>query len=480
MAVKNFLFVGGDVSGIQKFIYNISSKKAAVSLKGRSAYLSQYTQEVCDRIKNLPSSQSAQNYECIYCSGGKFYIILSDSPQARKELSSLSVDVENELWKKQHGQLGIALGILPFSTDEVSSIMDISKVYVEGKDYGIGELWRRMTMLFNAAKSRKFSDLLLQEYNSFFDVIPVGESPRVCAITGLESDQCIYLDSDKDGNGIMVLPEVKEQVELGQKLRREENFKTFEEYADGSKLGVLRMDVDFLGRRFIQGFNSFKEYSLFSGRLGRFFSNTVREVQRNDFFCDNVNIIYAGGDDLFAVGKWDKVIDFAQEVHDRFALEFEADGLSISGGMSINSPKFPISKAAQRSGDAEEMAKEHRDSDGNVKNAFCFFGESVSWKKDFPIIKALKDDFVREITDHALSRGILQRMMQYAEVAVKGEDMSYQWQAVYYLSRMLERCPKDSRDFVKHLRDSELTKGIDNYRLIALACRWAELSTRFN
>ena len=39
--VFNQLFVGGDLSGIQKFLYNISSKKAAVSLKGRSDYLRQ-------------------------------------------------------------------------------------------------------------------------------------------------------------------------------------------------------------------------------------------------------------------------------------------------------------------------------------------------------------------------------------------------------------------------------------------------------
>ena len=41
---KPLLFVGGDLSGIQQFIYNISSKKAMVSLKGRSAYLSEYTE----------------------------------------------------------------------------------------------------------------------------------------------------------------------------------------------------------------------------------------------------------------------------------------------------------------------------------------------------------------------------------------------------------------------------------------------------
>ena len=34
----NKLFVGGDLSGIQKFLYNITSRHASVSLKGRSAF----------------------------------------------------------------------------------------------------------------------------------------------------------------------------------------------------------------------------------------------------------------------------------------------------------------------------------------------------------------------------------------------------------------------------------------------------------
>ena len=46
----DLLFVGGDLSGIQKFIYNISSKRAMVSLKGRSTYLKTFTDEVCDEI----------------------------------------------------------------------------------------------------------------------------------------------------------------------------------------------------------------------------------------------------------------------------------------------------------------------------------------------------------------------------------------------------------------------------------------------
>ena len=45
------LFVGGDLSGIQNFLYNITSRHASVSLKGRSAYLNNYLREVCDTIE---------------------------------------------------------------------------------------------------------------------------------------------------------------------------------------------------------------------------------------------------------------------------------------------------------------------------------------------------------------------------------------------------------------------------------------------
>ena len=46
------LFVGADLSGIQKFLYNISSRKAAVSLKGRSWYLTDYMYKLRSRIED--------------------------------------------------------------------------------------------------------------------------------------------------------------------------------------------------------------------------------------------------------------------------------------------------------------------------------------------------------------------------------------------------------------------------------------------
>ena len=58
--IFNRLFVGGDLSGIQRFLYNISSKKAAVSLKGRSFYLRQLMGNVCSEIKRAVKANGAK------------------------------------------------------------------------------------------------------------------------------------------------------------------------------------------------------------------------------------------------------------------------------------------------------------------------------------------------------------------------------------------------------------------------------------
>lgn len=60
---KNLLFVGGDLSGIQKFIYNITSKRAMVSLKGRSSYLKDFTKKVYNEILGIPEIKTLKSDE---------------------------------------------------------------------------------------------------------------------------------------------------------------------------------------------------------------------------------------------------------------------------------------------------------------------------------------------------------------------------------------------------------------------------------
>lgn len=468
----NLLFVGGDLSGIQKFIYNVSSKKAAVSLKGRSEYLSLYTTELKEALCELPSVKST-GYEEVYCSSGKFYLITADTPEVRNAIEQFSEQQQRLLWQKQHGQLSIAICYVPFHFIE-----DGKNVVVNNQEGTIGLLWSAINPLFAAAKKHSFRHVLCDNYDAMFNPIPVGGHVKVCAITGIESAECVEI-TDKE-ESLLVLPAVKEQIELGEQLRNKEHFKTFEEYADKTYLGILRMDVDGLGSRFIRGFKDLDEYTQFSEHLHAFFSKNIYAIQQKDTYKSHLNIIYAGGDDLFVVGRWDKVIEFAAEVRDQFVSHTKGEDLSISGGVAIVNAKFPIAKAAQMAGEAEDCAKNYISPTNKSKNAICFFGETISWTEEYDKVLQLKNDFVYYITTHGVSKGVLHQLMQYAEMAKEGHHR-YIWHSTYYLTRMLKENKNDyAKKFLQELRDKQMPQGTANMKLIALAARWAEQEIRIN
>src|SRR5690606_20709170 len=106
-------------------------------------------------------------------------------------------------------------------------------------------------------------------------------------------------------------------------------------------------------------------------------------------------IIYSGGDDLFIVGRWDACIYFAKKIKDRF-LEFTGQNLpdvhpklSISGGLSIVTHKFPIIKGAEFAGEAEKAAKNYKAGD-TEKNAFTLW-RPLHWDWEMEKVNDLKN-----------------------------------------------------------------------------------------
>ncbi|MBK7886863.1 MAG: hypothetical protein IPJ86_06010 [Bacteroidetes bacterium] len=173
--------------------------------------------------------------------------------------------------------------------------------------------------------------------------------------------------------------------------------KTFDELSGGEndglrRLGVLRMDVDNLGKLFVDGFkhgmNTFSRYSALSRNLDYFFKGYLNEIWRSDAgFRDKTSIIYSGGDDLFIVGQWNETIRFAKRIREEFKKYIcSNDKLSISGGIAIVSSKFPIAKAALLSGEAEHLAKDH--TFGKLeKNAFAMMGLPLNWDFELPYVE---------------------------------------------------------------------------------------------
>ena len=218
-----------------------------------------------------------------------------------------------------------------------------------------------------------------------------------------------------------------------------------------------------------------------------FFENETKKIQEEDEFYDYLNIVYAGGDDMFVVGRWDKVADFAERIHKEVDNRFSKDGITISGGMSIVNSKFPISKAAELAGNAEDSAKRYHSDKYGEKNAFCIFGKTVSWTEEFEIIKNYRDQFVTLIEKYSLSKSILHKIMLYSSIADqnkvrrregKSEDFSYIWHVSYYMTRFMNRYKSNDEvySFCRQLRDKEIDyKDGRKLELIALAARWAEL-----
>jgi CRISPR-associated protein Csm1 len=249
------------------------------------------------------------------------------------------------------------------------------------------------------------------------------------------------------------------------------------------------MDVDGLGKRFIEGFDSIDQYKTFSKRLVDFFEEGTKKIQSEIEFKPYLNIIYAGGDDLFVVGRWDKVIDFAERIHKETNECFGNDGISISGGIAIVQPKFPISKAAELAGEAEDAAKQFRDGE---KNAFHMLGKTVSWNQEFDYVKSYKQQFITLIEEQGLSKGILHKLMLYSSIADRNkvlrkegqaEEYSYIWHLSYYLTRYMKRYESNKPvcEFCRSLRDREIDyRNGRKLELIALAARWAELLLKDN
>ncbi len=557
--VKPVILLGGDVSGIQNFIYNISSKKAASSLKGRSFYIQLLIDSVIQRIISHPDIKvSIANV--IYSSGGKFYMLLPNTPEVIKSINDLKTELEKELWNKHRGALLLNIDYVPFVFDVKTRKVDFKGA---DNDSTIGDLWRVLAEKLTECKNVKFKSIVLSK--DFFEQEEISSDMKVCVVTGIEGKCCNIAKGGEEQ--MWVLPSVKEQIKLGDILKdvnfivthlgREGsnymanrstlhleivgvdtylfdkrelddehpefkgissadlcrvtsvnslniprikgqscsyaykfyggnrqaiawgNNKTFEELADEEYLGVLRMDVDNLGSLFVKGLpeesKSFAAYSTLSFMLDWFFSgyiNTIREKYKDD-----VNIIYSGGDDVFAVGKWDKVLLFAKEVRKSFSRFVGRDDISISAGVVFIPCDYPIAKAAQLSGDAENSAKCFEGKHGQQKNAINMFGQNVSWEGEFDGVETLKCEFVDLVEKESMPKSILHRIMVLCETMKRG-DPSYMWRTAYYLTRFSNGKSRAVQSFCNNLKIKLTDKR--EYELAAIAARWAEFELRFN
>jgi CRISPR-associated protein Cas10/Csm1 subtype III-A len=137
-----------------------------------------------------------------------------------------------------------------------------------------------------------------------------------------------------------------------------------EHLAEASKgagyIGALQMDSDNMGKILQKGFKNnalIEKIVSFSRFTNYFFKLYLNFLCRNENM-QKVHIIYAGGDDLFAIGAWSDIADMSIEAGDAFGrYTCENIDMGLSGGFTIHKAKFPVSQMALASKAALDESK---------------------------------------------------------------------------------------------------------------------------
>lgn len=284
----------------------------------------------------------------------------------------------------------------------------------------------------------------------------------------------------------------------------QKNIPTFEDMCKNendnfSRLGVLRMDVDNLGLIFQKGIPAeratLSRYAALSRSFDYFFSGYLNTIWR-EVAPERSFIIYSGGDDVFIVGSWDVTIELAERIKKDFS-EYTCGNpaFSLSGGIAILSPKYPIMKGAEESAKEESAAKNHS-CQGATKNSISFMDMPLNWDMEYKAVKNLKTVLYDFLMDKQLPKSFLSKvLMHHANAGITNHKVTrYKtyWMLTYDLSRMKNRYDKSDRvnalieNCIKEVCNQSCGKlnGMDictDYHpleLWAFAARWAELEYR--
>lgn len=441
---KEYMLVSADISGIQNFIYTISSKGALKSLRGRSFYLEIICENIIDEILNKIGLCRAN---LLYSGGGHFYMLLPNTEFVRKTIEEAKKNINQWFIETYRTGLYIEISYVTIAEEELSKNdmkeNIIGSIYKEVGDknsqgklqrYTIEQLEQLMIYSENEQdesecsichKSFKLDEnnicenckeiselgnnlpkiqtgeklILIKEGNIINALkIPSIEQNKTLSLV-LKQQEKLSSESyirgysiNSDNIQLKNIINIKAGV-YSKQIENQESLITFEKLSDMSRgikrLGVLRADVDNLGKAFSEGFeldnqlDKYKYISLsrnsnLSYNLSQFFKSDINSICKGDFKGDkfklledeegdrSVAIVYAGGDDLFIVGAWNEIIELAVDINNQFR-KFTNNKMTLSAGIGIFNSKYPIDQMASQTGKLEEIAK------GNGKNRVCLF-----------------------------------------------------------------------------------------------------------
>ncbi len=181
------------------------------------------------------------------------------------------------------------------------------------------------------------------------------------------------------------------------------DFDQMKKNATGAQyLSALKMDADNFGKVTTKGFGSstsLLRIATISAYFKYFFQGylTNRIIEEKNAKRDYKYFgytVYSGGDDLFLIAPWDKIIDLSLSINDEFQ-KFTGNNefLSLTGGIATFTGTIPIKRIGKLAGDEESKAKKYEHRDKTKKNGIAVFGKLYKWTN----LSELKDFMTKEV-----------------------------------------------------------------------------------
>ncbi len=448
---KKFLFVSGDLSGIQDYIFKSSDTKAKI-LRAKSFEIQAFSETVARYILeklDLPPVCKIMD------AGGRFLLLLPNTVQTRNILEKTREEVEEWVVHKYFGELTLNL-----SSGVEASGNDLDQARAPLLFAAIAEDTTRAKQTKLQKWLNNNSHLIDREYNR------IKSNQDVCTCCGKRvkkpgSDLCpICFSQDKFGERIPknnYLAYIDDKEEAGLNLLYDYSLKSYadlreiHEYtlpisinrfdalfasiytpyylpmdekgnvldfehiaakAEGKNyLAMLKADVDNLGYIFSSGMGdkiSLSRYASLSRMLNFFFSAFINNRLKTD--CPNLYTIFSGGDDLCLIGPWNEILDFVSDLQDDFTrYTGNNPSISISCGIALAGAKLPVRNMAENAENALSEAK--KDKPGKI-HVLHTTANKEEFKRLLEAANKLSS-YMREKENKRVSSQVVYRLLDY-------------------------------------------------------------------
>ena len=198
--------IGGDLMGVQKFIYTISSEGALKSLRARSFYLELAAEEV---VQQLLTALNLPRTNVIYAGASKFYLLVAATDGLDQIIQGIQAQFNDWLLETFQRKVFLAIALESFPAEQLKSVSS-----VESKTTPLTQIWQAVNDGLAKQANHKFA----RNLGHLLKPQPSYRSPcKVCHRDDVPEDRLKRLNELED-DSVLVCCTCQNMFRLGDRL----------------------------------------------------------------------------------------------------------------------------------------------------------------------------------------------------------------------------------------------------------------------